>query len=314
MTCTPFMQTQHALRRTHLADAQGSAPPHADDPYPDVLPEHCRVLGFAGRGAFSDVWHVRTADSGESCALKLLRAEHRRDPAALQTFRHEAAVAAQTAGVFVIRTLRFGEERGVPFQLQEWLAGTPLEALLLKTGRLPTGQAVWIARQSACGLRELKKTGFSHGDLKPANIFLCADGSVKLIDLGFARPLVPGSGARREAVLVGTPDYLAPEALAAAPADPVVQDVYSLGVVLYRMLTGRLPFAAELPAEVLRHQRQTPAPALRRQCPHAPRQLGELVGRLLSKQPLRRMDSLEALIDELVRLELMTLADRFLPG
>jgi serine/threonine-protein kinase len=160
-------------------------------------------------------------------------------------------------------------------------------------------------------MHDLLIAGYTHGDIKPSNIFLCDDGTVKLIDLGFARadrihPVDLGGASAR--TVTGTPEYMAPETLISGNAGGAARDVYSLGVTLYQMLTGSLPYQADSVAEVLRQHQQSLAPRLRSLAPDVPREVDEFVHRLLSKQPLRRGGGLSWLVRELIGLELSLLS------
>ena len=149
-----------------------------------------------------------------------------------------------------------------PALVLEWLPGKTLEARLAAEKRLFCREALWIARQCAQGMHALLVAGYAHGDIKPSNIFVLDEGTVKLIDLGFARPDRRPAAELTEnslAKLSGTPEYLAPESLVPGDSGVVARDVYSLGVTLYRMLTGVLPFQGETTVEVLRqHQGRCP--------------------------------------------------------
>ena len=201
----------------------------------------------------------------------------------------------------------------MPYLVFEWLEGRTLEDELCAAGALSLRRAVWIARQCADGLRDLECSGLAHGDIKPQNIFLTLGGDVKLLDLGFARSIVPSPSWAAIAELAGTPEYMAPESsardsAAGGLAAPIAKEMYSLGVTLYRMLTGRLPFVGESASLVMAHHRQVKPTLLRHFRPDAPRELCDLVGRMLAKQPIRRPASLRALIRELVDLELLVLS------
>ena len=281
------------------------SPPAAPQPRFDgnVPPGH-EILYFQGRGAFSEVWKVRQEMSGREGALKRLRPEWRESAAARQLLRNEVEVGRAIKSPHVIRVY-FAETSGDdPHIILEWLDGCSLEQLLQHESEpLPVCKALWIARQCAAGLADLEQAGYAHGDVKPANIFVEPQGEAKLVDLGFARQLNMSGGGP----LSGTPEYMAPESLCPAELHPVQRDIYSLGVTLYRMLTGRLPFAGDSAADVLHQQRSARPPLLRRLRPEAPRALADFVGRLLAKQPLRRPANMQAVVRELIRLELAAL-------
>lgn len=243
-------------------------------------------------------------------ALKQLRTEWIDRPATRQILKNEAEVGRKVSNDYVAKISGAELDAATPHILVEWLSGQTLESLLPSGQRLECREALWVARQCAEGMHALLIAGYTHGDIKPSNIFVCQDGSVKLIDLGFARPdqLVntdfAGSG---QGVLTGTPEYLAPESLVAGHRGGISRDVYSLGITLYRMLTGVLPFQGESIADILKqHQEALPA-RLRTLAPEVPREVGEFVHRLLAKHPLRRGGGLSWLIHDLLGLELLLL-------
>jgi eukaryotic-like serine/threonine-protein kinase len=273
------------------------------------LPDY-DLLAVIGRGTFADVWEVRDRRNGGTYALKQLRADRVDQPAARRILANEAEVARRISSEFVVRVFDPIPETSPPSILLEWLSGRTLASYLNDRPRLFCREALWIARQCAQGMHALLTAGYTHGDIKPSNIFMCDQGPVKLIDLGFARPdLLPARDLAQgaEAVVQGTPEYLAPEALLRGNSDGVARDVYSLGVVLYQMLTGYLPHQGDIVADVLRQHQQATPPRLRSLAPEAPREVEELVHRLLAKQPLRRGGGLDWLIGELIGLELLVL-------
>jgi len=265
-------------------------------------------LELVGRGSFSEVWRVRNRKSGRWFALKRLKSDWRDDPTANRLLRTEAQVGQLVCSPYAVRVVQSELNGNQAYLIQQWLDGVSLETLLSEQKQIPIGQSVWIVRQCAMGLAALERAGFSHGDVKPANIFVTRGGNVKLVDFGFAMPLRRQSESPAE--ITGTVEYMAPETVWRGEANPVARDMYSLGITLFRLLTGRLPFLAETPADMLRHQRQTRPPSIRRWCSQAPNQLTTLIARLLAKQPIRRPSSLRALIDELIALELTTLTKR----
>lgn len=241
--------------------------------------------------------------SGRVVALKRLRPEWRENVTARQLLRNEAEVGRAVKSAHVVR-VHYSETSGEdPHLLLEFLEGCSLEQMLRDSERLTVRKSVWIARQCAVGLADLEQAGYAHGDLKPANVFVNPLSEVKLVDLGFARPF----RLERSGTLVGTPEYMAPESLCPADVHPGQIDIYSLGVTLFRMLAGQLPFSADSAADTLQLQRSARPPQLRKLCPEAPIELVEFVGRLLAKHPLRRPENMQVVVRELLRFELAAL-------
>lgn len=273
-------------------------------------PAEYQAVSYAGCGSFSEVWRVSRSDSDQHFALKQLRTDWEEQRVARSLLANEAEAGRRIVSAHVVRILDARLELAPRYVVMEWLEGMSLEKLLETSGRFCCNQALWIARQCAQGLADLHAGGLLHGDIKPANVFVCDDGTVKLIDLGFSRALA--GDAPPQGMLTGTPEYMAPETLAGGKAggkfSGSAKDVYSLGIVLYRMLSGRLPFQGDVPVEILREHQQSIAPDLRHVAPDVPREVSDLVTRLLSKQPLRRVSATRELVRELLRLELASLS------
>jgi serine/threonine protein kinase len=271
------------------------------------LPQGYEPLELAGMGAFAEVWKAVEIRTERICALKRLRPDRCDDATALQLIRNEAQACQAVSSPHLLKLLLAEPRAEVPFLVFEWLEGRTLEEELRDVGPLTLRRAVWMARQTADGMQDLERCGLAHGDIKPQNIFITLGGEVKLLDLGFVRSIaaMPGPGAA--ATLLGTPEYLAPESLVSGVALPVAKDMYALGVTLYRMLTGRLPFAGDSPAELMVQHRQVKPTLLRRHRPDAPRELSDLVGKMLAKQPFRRPHNLRSLIRALVDMEISLL-------
>jgi serine/threonine-protein kinase len=279
------------------------------------IPAGLELVAFAGKGSFCEVWKVRDSRDGAPYALKRLRPEWRTHAAARRLLANEALIGKSVNSRHVVAAAMHqpaNPEQGV---VLEWLEGISLETRLREERLLPISTCIWIARQCAQGMLDLEQSGYAHGDIKPANIFLTRGGDVKLVDLGFANPTVAvashlDTGARSANVLTGTAEYMAPESLLRQRSNPVLKDIYSLGVTLFRMLTGELPFAAETTADVLQLQRTARPPQLRRKCPAASSELSQLIQQMLAKQPIRRPSNLRGLVRTFIELELALFPQR----
>jgi tetratricopeptide (TPR) repeat protein/TolB-like protein len=203
-------------------------------------------LGFGGMGV---VYRAVDEELGQDVAVKVLRAELGSDPEWVARFRRELVLAREVTHKNVVRIHDIGESEGLRFLTMRLVEGRSLLDVLTKEGRLPVDRAVHIFRQVAEALQQAHVAGIVHRDIKPANILLGPDDTAYLTDFGVARSL-DRDGHTRAGVVPGTLDYLSPEQVAGDPAD-ARSDIYALGILLYEMLTGELPFAQGSRAEVL---------------------------------------------------------------
>jgi eukaryotic-like serine/threonine-protein kinase len=302
-------QTKQRRKRQSKA-----APPSAPAPSAPDLPRalgRWELVSLAGEGSWAQVYRARPAaappDMPPAYALKVLRPERRDDPAAIELFTREAVVARSVAHPHLIAVLEARVRSNCRFLVMPWLEGVTLQSRLASGRPMELPVVLWIARQVAEALEALDRAGWLHGDVKPGNVRLSPENHVTLIDLGFAR--------RREEVdrrVMGTPQYLAPENFTSAPlfASDIRSDIYSLGVVLYELLAGRLPFTGRELAELAVEHKQAAPENLRRLAPSLPDEVVWLVHQMLAKDPLRRPQSPRELIDRLVRLEIATFSER----
>ncbi|MEU6194300.1 protein kinase [Streptomyces sp. NPDC047061] len=224
-----------------------------------------RLKTAIGRGAMGEVWRAYDEMLGRPVAVKLLLAQHT-DPTAAARFRLEAQTAGRLQHPNVVGVVDFGEQEGRLFLVMELVEGDSLHRVLAQAGSLPAEEVARIAAQAAAGLAVAHEQGIVHRDIKPGNLLLDAVGSVKIGDFGIARFMDdPGGALTATGQIVGTSLYIAPERALGQPAGPP-SDVYSLGCVLYQLLTGRVPFNAESAIAVLHHHLDTP--------PVPPRELG----------------------------------------
>ena len=251
-----------------------------------------RLDTLLGGGGMSEVWLAEDTQLGRRVALKFLG--RGADPA---RFEREAHAVAALADPNICRLYDYGEEAGRPFMVLEYLPGGTLEERLVPGEPYPDDETERLARELASGLAHAHARGLVHRDLKPANVLFDEEGRAKIADFGIARL----GGARtltETGTLLGTAAYISPEQAQAQPATPA-SDVYAFGVILYRLLTGRLPFEAESPVELARmhiHERPRPAREVR---PDAPPGLAALADAGLAKDPAGRPPDGAALVEAL---------------
>lgn len=265
-------------------------------PYELLRPAHC--------GAVTTVYSARAAGSPAArppaYALKLLRSEFQDDPAAVARLRREALVGRTLAHPHVVAVLAASVAAPPYYVVFPWLTGTTLQAKL-DAGPLPLYEVLWIGRQIAEALAALHAAGWIHGDVKPQNVIVSADGHATLLDLGFA--CRQGQPLEDDRCVLGTIEYLAPELLTADQAADARSDLFSLGVTLYQMATGRLPVSGRDAGEIARARLQATPAELRTLAPHVPSEAARLIHRLMARHPLRRPDS-AAVVSELLALEI----------
>lgn len=280
------------------SDSTAVVGPRREVPVPAALTpgsavaDRYEIREVAGRGGFAIVYVAWDRLLRREVALKVLRPD-RVDAAALTRFRREAAIARDVESPHLVRIWDIGTADGVVYLSMERIAGQSLRERL-REGSLPIAEVERIAQQLIAGLACLHAAKVVHRDIKPSNVLLPAGGTVKLVDLGLARRRDGDeTQVTQAAALVGTLEYLSPEQAMGTPLD-ARSDLYSVGVVMYEMLTGRLPHqGASSLGTVLAHLSAT-APEIRRQRPDTPRYLARIVERLLAKRPEQRYPSAEA--------------------
>lgn len=262
-----------------------------------------KVLHKLGQGGMGWVLLAEDTQLARRVALKVMRKQHAAEEDSRQRFLREARAAAALKHDHIITIYQVGEDRGVPFLAMELLEGGTLQQRLEYPKPLSIGAAVRIAREIAEGLRHAHERGVVHRDIKPANIWLeSPKGRVKILDFGLARHRDTKSGLTQQGEIVGTPHYMAPEQARGKAIDPRT-DLFSLGCILYRMTTGKLPFAGEtLLATLTAIAVDMPTP-VRDLNPLIPPALADLIWRLLAKEPADRPASAAEVIEELIAIE-----------
>lgn len=267
------------------------------------------LVKLLGGGPLTCVFAAREDGSDISCALKLIRAEWTDQPTAIKLLQREARAGLAVHHPHLVRILQTHVMRPPQYLVMELLPGGGLRPRLRREYRLELATALWITRQTAEALAALHRAGFSHGDVKPDNIHLVGDGTAKLLDLGFAHRPGENAALLEQGYVLGTANYLAPELCACDPAADQSADWFSLGVMLFEMLTGRLPYPPGSMVQTLRRHQLDPPADIRRHAGPLPPALVALVERLLAHRPAERPRG-PAIIQQLIGLEIATLRRR----
>src|SRR5262249_3538785 len=266
------------------------------------------VLGELGRGGSGVGYQARQVSLNRVVALKMILAGPHADADSLRRFRAEAEAVARLRHPNIIQVYEHGHSAGHAYLALEYVEGGTLTRQTAGVPR-PPEYAAQIVETLAAAVHYAHGRGFVHRDLKPANVLLTADGALKITDFGLAKWLhdTPGGDAAaaptRTGVLVGTPAYMAPEQAAGNRDVGPAADVYALGVLLYQLLTGRLPFQGDGALDVLRQVQEEEPLTPRRLRPGLPRDLETVCLKCLRKEPGRRYASAAELAEDLRRFQ-----------
>jgi len=215
------------------------------------------IIEELGKGGMGKVYRVEDTKLKQEVALKLIKPEIASDKKTIERFRNELKTARMIAHKNVCRMFDIGETKDSYFITMEFIRGEDLKSLIRKMGQLSAGQAIAIAKQVCDGLIEAHKLGVVHRDLKPQNIMIDREGDARIMDFGIARSL-EGRGITGAGVMIGTPDYMSPEQVEGKETDQR-SDIYSLGVILYEMVTGRVPFEGDTALSIaVKHKTEAP--------------------------------------------------------
>jgi formylglycine-generating enzyme required for sulfatase activity len=263
-----------------------------------------RVLKVLGAGGMGLVLQAEDPKLKRLVALKVMRPELAAKEVHRQRFLREAQATAAVEHPNIIHIHQVGEERGVPFLAMPFLKGEALDARLQREPKIAVAEAARIARQVAEGLAAAHEAGLIHRDIKPANLWLEArTGLVKVLDFGLARVAADDTQLTQSGTILGTPAYMAPEQASGTPVDGRC-DLFSLGAVLYRMLTGTMPFpGTDIVTLIAALLTTTPRP-VRELNPAVPPALAELVMQMLARDPAARPASARAVADALAAFTL----------
>jgi eukaryotic-like serine/threonine-protein kinase len=264
----------------------------------DLIADRYELEELVGTGGMSSVFRAHDRQLERRVAIKILHEHYAEDPEYLERFRREARAVARLSHPNIVTVIDRGDDGGRQYIVFEHVDGENLKELVLRSGRLSVRRALELALSVADGLAFAHDHGLVHRDVKPQNVLLSSEGEVKVTDFGIARSLHMEHGVTQTGTVLGTGEYLAPEQASGKPVSPAT-DVYSLGVVLWELLAGDVPFVGEnFVAVALRHVNEPPPP-LRERRPDVSPRLDAAVQRALAKDPARRFPSMTAFAKEL---------------
>ncbi|NIM89847.1 MAG: protein kinase [Candidatus Aminicenantes bacterium] len=259
------------------------------------------VIEELGRGGMAKVYRVIDKKIEEEVALKLMNPEIASDEETVHRFRNELKFARKIAHRNVCKMYDLSEEKGNLYITMEYVPGEDLKSLIRRIGQYTVGKAVSVGRQVCEGLTEAHRLGVMHRDLKPQNIMIDREGNARIMDFGIARSL-KAQGITDKGVIIGTPEYMSPEQVEGKDVDHR-SDIYALGVILYEMVTGRVPFEGHTPLSVALKQRTEVPLNPRERNPQVPLDLSRVILKCLEKDKNNRYQKAEELLSELRRIE-----------
>jgi tetratricopeptide (TPR) repeat protein/predicted Ser/Thr protein kinase len=256
-----------------------------------------RVKSLLGMGGMGAVYLVHDKDLDRDVAMKLIRSDIAEDAEALERFKREIQLSSRVTHPNVLRVFDLGETDGIKFLTMQFVDGRDLSTILKKQGKLPTERLLRIFRQTAEGLKAAHDQGVIHRDLKPQNIMLDATDRVYVTDFGLAKSNEQ-SGMTQTGAIIGTPFYMSPEQVKGEPVGPQ-SDIFALGVILYQMAAGTVPFGGATPFEVMITRIQRPPKPIRELNPELPVYLQKVIERCLTVDLGLRYQNVQEILDDL---------------
>jgi len=264
----------------------------------EVIADRYELEELVGTGGMSSVYRARDRLLERHVALKILHPHHSSDEDFVQRFRKEARLVAQLSHPNIVTVIDRGDDGGRQFIVFEYVEGENLKEVVTREGPLPLRRVLELALQIGRGLAFAHSQGLVHRDVKPQNVLMNGDDQAKVTDFGIARSIDVDVGVTQTGTVLGTSAYIAPEQASGGDITPQT-DVYSLGVVLYELLTGEVPFPGESFVAVAMKHINDPPPTLLERRPDTPPRLAAAVDRALAKEPGERFGSMDDFVAEL---------------
>jgi len=260
-----------------------------------------QIIEELGKGGMGKVYKAQDTEIKEKVALKLLKPEISADNRTIERFQNELKFARKIGHRNVCRMYDLNKEEGSYYITMEYIEGQDLKGLIRQAGQLTVGKSTFIAKQVCDGLAEAHRLGVVHRDLKPQNIMIDREGNARIMDFGIARS-ISEKGITGAGVMIGTPEYMSPEQAEAKEVDSR-SDIYSLGVIMYEMLTGFVPFEGDTALSIaMKHKGEIPKDP-KELNPQIPDDLNRIILRCMEKDKAKRYQNVEDLLSELDTIE-----------
>lgn len=260
-----------------------------------------QIIEELGKGGMGKVYKVLDKEINTKVALKLINPEIAMDKKTIERFRNELKTARDISHKNVCRMYDLNKEKGTYYITMEYVSGGDLKTFIRRAAPLSTARALSIGRQICEGLSEAHKIGIVHRDLKPNNIMIDDNGSARIMDFGIARS-VKGKGITGSGIMIGTPEYMSPEQAEGKELDHR-SDIYSLGIILYEMVTGQLPFQGDTPLSIaMKHKGEAPKDPMELN-PQIPKDFSRVILKCLEKAKENRFQKVDEVLKDIENIE-----------
>lgn len=252
-----------------------------------IINNRYKIEDTLGKGGMAVVFKAHDLTLDRDVAIKVLRQKYSIDPAFREHFQQEAKAAANLSHPNIVTVYDFGIDAERLFIIMEYVPGSDIKQLNAQKGIFELSATLSLMEQACAGVGYAHRAGLVHCDIKPQNLLVTPEGMLKIVDFGIARALATIQPGEKADIVWGSPSYFSPEQASGLAPSPA-SDVYSLGVIMYEMLTGELPFSAPTPTELARKHRQDLPPSPRGVNPDIPLEIEQILLKTLAKEPAAR--------------------------